>query len=282
MNFNVLKLGFQSFLQEKLAKENKEANFSLSDVSIFMYADEFKEYITDELNLSSSTYSMDISDILEMEFDENGKLVDPNAVEKQGEEAADSTETAEEGVQTADATAQEDPNMLADMMNDLLKDKTFSDAIDADGDGEVTEEEFDAFLNAIKANDNDESNLSLEDLMTATQQIKDNEFSMKPAEEDTAPQVEPPTQSPQSGNMGGGDFVPTQNNNNNNQTTETPKSTESLEGKSLTELKDMLPTREDKLESAQTAVDEAIDAVHNNEAQEAVDEAFNNYVEFLE
>ena len=111
MNFNVLKLGFQSFLQEKLAKENKEANFSLSDVSIFMYADEFKEYITDELNLSSSTYSMDISDILEMEFDENGKLVDPNAVEKQGEEAADSTETAEEGVQTADATAQEDPNM---------------------------------------------------------------------------------------------------------------------------------------------------------------------------
>ncbi len=287
MNFSVLKLGFQSFLQEKLAKENKEADFSLSDVSIFMYADEFKEYITDELNISSSVYSLNVSDILKMEFNENGELVDPNAVEQQGEETADTAEVPEEGAQETAETAQEDPNMLANIMNDLLKDKTFSDAIDADGDGEVTDEEFDAFLNAIKENDNNAENLSLDDLLTATQQIKDNEFSMKPeqTEEDTAPQVETPAETPsqQGGDMGGGGFVPTQNNNNNNNNNnQSTESAESLKGKDLDELKDMLPTREEKLENAQTAVDEAIDAVHNNEAQKAVDEAFNNYVEFLE
>ena len=283
MNFNVLKLGFQSFLQEKLAKENKEADFSLSDVSIFMYADEFKEYITDELKLSSSVYSVGINDILKMEFDQNGQLVDPNASEEAADETQPETEDGEQG--TPDAT-QDDANMLANIMNDLLKDKTFSDAIDADGDGEVTDEEMDAFLNAIKNNDNDESNLSLDDLLSATQQIKDNEFSMQAeqTEEDAAPQVEAPTQTQSSGgNMGGGDFIPTQNNNNNNNNnTQTTESAESLKGKDLDELKEMLPTREEKLENAQTAVDEAIDAVHNNEAQKAVDEAFNNYVEFLE
>ena len=113
MNFNVLKLGFQSFLQEKLAKENKEADFSLSDVSIFMYADEFKEYITDELNLSSSVYSVGINDILKMEFDQNGQLVDPNASEEAADETQPETEDGEQG--TPDAT-QDDANMLANIM----------------------------------------------------------------------------------------------------------------------------------------------------------------------
>ncbi len=287
MDFSVLKLGFQTYLQDKLAEQNQEVDFSLSDISIFMYADEFKEYITDELKISSSLYSVGINDILEMELDESGKLVNPNANDEVSENPESTTDLTEEtqsqeNAEATDSTTEQDPNMLANIMNDLLQDKTFTAAIDADSDGEVTDEELDAFLNAIKGNDNDETNLSLDDLLTATQQIKDNKFSLETPNEETVEQIETPAQTPQLGNTGGGGFTPTQNNNNNNNNNKQPQATESIEGKTLQQLQDMLPTREGRVESAQDAVDEAIDAVNNNEAKEALDEAFNNYVEFLE
>ena len=88
MNFNILKMGFQAYLQEKLANENKELTVNNSDISIFMYAEEFKEYITDELNLDTSICNASISDILDMEIDAQGRLVDPDAKE---EETANNT-----------------------------------------------------------------------------------------------------------------------------------------------------------------------------------------------
>lgn len=314
MNFNILKMGFQAYLQEKLANENKELAVANSDISIFMYADEFKEYITDELNLDSSICNASISDILDMEIDEHGKLVDPNAKE---EETNNSTETentettvqeqnpvaqegqdgqpmqgaatdgqmTQEGTQAiADAAniSLEDPEILTGIMNDLLKDKQFIEAVDTDGDGEVNDEEIDAFFNTIKGNDKNENNISLDDILTATQQIKDNEFKITTPEtvEESVAAEQPITQAAQQrfGGGGGGNFGNNLVQNNNAQ--KTPTNT--LENKSLDELQAMLPDAENKVETAQTDLDTAMEAVNNNEFKDAVDEALKNYTDYLE
>lgn len=314
MNFNILKMGFQAYLQEKLADENKELAVANSDISIFMYADEFKEYITDELNLDSSICNASISDILDMEIDEHGKLVDPNEKE---EETNNSTETentettaqeqnsvaqegqdgqpmqgavtdgqmTQEGTQAiADAAniSLEDPEILTGIMNDLLKDKQFIEAVDTDGDGEVNDEEIDAFFNTIKGNDKNENNISLDDILTATQQIKDNEFKITTPEtvEESVAAEQPITQAAQQrfGGGGGGNFGNNLVQNNNAQ--KTPTNT--LENKSLDELQAMLPDAENKVETAQTDLDTAMEAVNNNEFKDAVDEALKNYTDYLE
>lgn len=314
MNFNILKMGFQAYLQEKLANENKELAVANSDISIFMYADEFKEYITDELNLDSSICNASISDILDMEIDEHGKLVDPNAKE---EETNNSTETentettvqeqnpvaqegqdgqpmqgvatdgqmTQEGTQAiADAAniSLEDPEILTGIMNDLLKDKQFIEAVDTDGDGEVNDEEIDAFFNTIKGNDKNENNISLDDILTATKQIKDNEFKITTPEtvEESVAAEQPITQAAQQrfGGGGGGDFGNNLVQNNNTQ--KTPANT--LDNKSLDELQAMLPDAENKVETAQTDLDTAMEAVNNNEFKDAVDEALKNYTDYLE
>lgn len=282
MDFSVLKLGFQTYLQDKLAEQNQKVDFSLSDISIFMYADEFKEYITDELNISSSISSMDINDILSMEIDKNGEFVLPQENENTDDSTVDDEQLATDDSETSNKTSENDPNMLANIMNDLLKDKTFTEAIDSDGDGEVSDEEFDAFLNTIKGNDKNENNISLEDLLTATQQIKDNEFKITTPEtvEESVAAEQPLTQGSQQrfGTGGGGDF----GNNlvQNNKEQQTP--TNNLDNKSLDELQAMLPDAETKIETAQTDLDTAMDAVNNNEFKDAVDEALKNYTDYLE
>ena len=317
MNFNILKMGFQAYLQEKLANENKELTVNNSDISIFMYAEEFKEYITDELNLDSSICNASISDILDMEIDAQGRLVDPDAKE---EETANNTDTententettqqeqtpvaqeSQEGQQTQGAVVDgqmtqegtqaiadaanislEDPEILTGIMNDLLKDKQFIEAIDTDGDGEVNDEEIDAFFNTIKGNDKNENNISLNDILTATQQIKDNEFKITTPEtvEESVAAEQPITQAAQQrfGGGGGGNF----GNNlvQNNDAQKTPANT--LDNKSLDELQAMLPDAENKVETAQTDLDTAIEAVNNNEFKDAVDEALKNYTDYLE
>lgn len=307
MNFNILKMGFQAYLQDKLAEENKETEVVNSDVSIFMYADEFKEYITDELNLSSSVCSASITDILNMEFDAQGNLVDPDKLDKEisdeTEISDNDTEIKETDIKETDETAQmpvdgeeqsgnssdfelKSSEIIAGIINDLLQDKSFSDYLDTDGNGEINDEEIDAFFNSIKGNDNNEDNISLEDILIATEQMKNNEFQIATPEsiEESIEEEKPLTATAEktygSGSTSGGGGSYGNNLVQNNQTQK--ENADSLDNKSLKELQAMLPDAESKVETAQSEVDKAMDAVNNNEFKEAVDEALEEYTDYLE
>lgn len=300
MDFNILKMGFQAYLQEKLTEENKEAKVINSDISIFMYADEFKEYITDELNLDSSICSASISDILNMEFDAQGNLVDPDELD---EETSDNTFEAslndvEDGMgvdnQNAQAVVEKDnvekniefesEEIITGLINDLLKDEQFTKSVDTDGNGKVDDEEIDAFFNTIKGYDNNESNISLEDILAATEQIKNNEFKIVTPEtvEESIKEEKPLTVKAEKtyGNSGvtSGNYGSNLVQNNSVQ----KENTDSLDNKSLDELNAMLPDAESNVESAQSELESAMDAVNNNEFKEAVDEALKDYTDYLE
>lgn len=50
MNFETLKIGFKLYLEGLEGISNKEYITDNSEISIFMYSDEFKNYLSDELN----------------------------------------------------------------------------------------------------------------------------------------------------------------------------------------------------------------------------------------
>ena len=58
MNFEILKIGFISYLEEKTAqRDENEQLYENPDISIFMYSDEFKNYLVDEIGADSSIFS---------------------------------------------------------------------------------------------------------------------------------------------------------------------------------------------------------------------------------
>ena len=102
MRLEFLKAGFQSYLEELSQISNKEYALTDSDVSIFMYANEFKNYISDEIDVDPKVLSMSINDILNMEI-VNGKLVDPNEEEDtKAEDIEEKTETETEAETTTE------------------------------------------------------------------------------------------------------------------------------------------------------------------------------------
>ena len=72
INFENIVVGFKAYLESLQESGEKDYDLeSFSDVSIFMYSDEFKDYVTDELNLGSELESMDLSELLSMDFSNN-------------------------------------------------------------------------------------------------------------------------------------------------------------------------------------------------------------------
>ena len=79
MNLESIKLGFCSYLEKLNETSVKQYYSSDAEISIFLYANEFKDYIADELDVGNEILSMDVNEILNMSI-VNGKLVDTNEV----------------------------------------------------------------------------------------------------------------------------------------------------------------------------------------------------------
>ncbi len=164
MNLEKLKLDFYEYLkniketeQKDEDEQNNEDTDSLEDFSVFSIYNNmeyFKEYLQDELNLSSEVLYMSLEDLKNLEI-ENGKVVD-----KQSEENNQS---------------EEDLSML-DIFNMLIQDEGFKAEYDSDGDGQINSEEFDEFT---KQNLNDENaegeSISLDDLVKNSENISEKE-----------------------------------------------------------------------------------------------------------
>lgn len=289
MNFEALKMGFISYLMEKNGDKVNDKSFDQTNVSIFMYSEEFKDYVIDKLNLDSSAYNESLSDILSMEI-VNGQLVNPD--EEQGltdetmmpQNPIEGTPATENGENTGTA---ENSDIITGILNNLLENEAFSGAIDANGDGTIEAEEMTNFFNTINSNDSNESTISLEDILVATESIQNGTFEITTPEtiEESllnetplTPTAEATHGSGNSGSSGGGGSYGDNLVANNT----TQKDTNSLNNKSLTELQEMLRPAKNDVTTAQDSVDKAMDAVNDNSYKTAMDESMTAYLEYLE
>ncbi|MBR2068318.1 MAG: hypothetical protein IJ877_01020, partial [Candidatus Gastranaerophilales bacterium] len=187
LNFENLKSGFRDYL-ENYSKEHPWKKFNLDgeNKSIFMYSKEFKDYLVNELNCDASIYSQSMSEIMSMQI-VDGKLVAGNSQgsKEQGEtlKALEEASLEEENalIESSEelSTEADENDLITEVMNDLMQDKTFKKALDTDGDGEIGDEELAAFYETIKSQDEDETNVSLDDIINAAQDIKDGKFEIK-------------------------------------------------------------------------------------------------------
>lgn len=310
MNLNALKMGFVNYLQELSETSNKEYNTSASsDVSIFMYANEFKNYISDELNVDSSILSKGINEILNMEV-VNGKLVDPNeettgdSFEVEDKTETEGTITGEEGVVPEEGAIPEEgvlpennlvmgeeegseETLLTDFLNELFEDETIKDILDTDQSGELDEEEIGTFLDAIKGFDGDEENISLEDVIGALQAIQDDNFTLTPEEEEPEIEEIEETQQPQAAQQassvpsaGGGSYGGSGVSGNANSAGVQEKT---LDNMSKEELNAELNTAENQLSEKQNVLNSLLDGSDSKlqSLQEAVDSSYDAYQEQL-
>ena len=159
LNLNLLKLKFFNYLEEKNEDNNiNAADLMASDVSLFMFSGEFQKFIEEEgydLGLDKD-FSGSMSDLLELEFDsEKEELI-------AGEDATDEQKS------------------LIDIVNDLFKNEDVKSSSDIDGNGKLSKEEMTNFLQLMNEFDEDSENLSLNDIFSAMDGLKDGTFN--PAE----------------------------------------------------------------------------------------------------
>ena len=220
INFETLKMGFKAYL-ESLEKESDTSQTEnevadISDISIFMHAEEFKEYVSDELNIDLADIPMDLSQLMEMEI-VNGELV--------------SKENSENNKQSSD---NQNDDLMTNFLNDLFKDSEVIKSLDKDGDNALNTEEATNFLNFISNNDKDEKNLSLEDIFMGIEQLKKGEYdptNIEITEEKEVEETKASQSSSGSSGGGGGSY-----NTSNNSSSKTEPKEKNYEDMSLDEL----------------------------------------------
>ena len=190
MNLDSIKKGFIEYIEKKSKSQNSEFDPTaiqedLEGISIFKYAKEFKEYVSEELNLDKDVFSKDIGELLNM-VAEDGKLVDEaEDTEKESEEAVPE-EDEEDGFSTGD--------IFTGILNDILSDEDVISAIDTEDengekDGVLSEDEVKNFLSYMSGLDEDSDTLSLDDMFEAISEIKNGTYAPVAENSEEAPTV---------------------------------------------------------------------------------------------
>lgn len=159
-NFSSLINGFKVYLEDLKGSSDKDYTITDSDISIFKYEDEFKDYLSDELDIDPEVLSMNLDDILNMEI-ENGKLINPEYI------------IDDEGYKE-----QQNELLIGDFINTLLDDETIRGIVDIDQNNKLNEEEIDSFINTIKGYDGNNETISLEDIFGALKDINNGIFKI--------------------------------------------------------------------------------------------------------
>ncbi len=162
MNFESIKNGFISYLQEKLGAENPEysyENIPDSNISIFMYSNEFKQYLTEEVGADVSIFSKSINDIMNMEV-VNGKLVDTN------------TDSFERNNNSSDS------DMMADFLNEMFSDEKVINTLDVDMNGSLNKDEMNTFLMGV-ANADENQQVTFDNMAKSVQAIQNGTYSQE-------------------------------------------------------------------------------------------------------
>ncbi|MCD7879747.1 MAG: glucosaminidase domain-containing protein [Candidatus Gastranaerophilales bacterium] len=199
MDFNSIKTGFISYLEEKLEGSDEKLNLvssSSPEINIFRYSSEFKDYLIDEVGLDCSVMSKDINELMEMEF-VNGKLVEPEEDEEDSSSQG-VTETAQTnnsnvsdsvtantnesegslfaGIADGENYNEDVSSFMTGMINEAFANDDFINALDTDNSGELKQDEINTFLNGIA--DEETSSISLEKLMDVMEDIQNGTFNL--------------------------------------------------------------------------------------------------------
>jgi hypothetical protein len=184
MNFTALIQGFCSYLEDLNQISDKDYNIQNAKASIFMYSNEFKSYLANELKTDVKIESMSVNDILKMDI-VNGKLVEGEDIpstddnipsdEQQEQPSVPENPDNEEYIQPTDGS-QDNNVQVTDIINNFLENDEVKGVVDDDGDGNISQEEMTAFIDKVNSFDNDSTNFSVDDLMAAAQAIQDGTF----------------------------------------------------------------------------------------------------------
>ena len=306
IDFSKLQADFKEFLLDRGDITQEEYDSGAENISIFTHMSEFKDYLKAEYDCSDvSIFSMDINDILKMDF-EDGRIINPDSrVSTQPDDNGETTgaqpdteipDGAEQSIEINDETANnialENIDLITGILNELLQDDEIKSAIDNDSDGTISDEELSTFLESIKNYDNDNSSISIDDIISAVQEIKDGTFNK--TEEDDEEIEEPEDVSTDSaagtssssgsggvGGAGGGGGVSGAGYSNNGVTQPEEKT---LENMNKDELNAELSTAQTDLSEKQETLDNILNDTDPTIAglKDAMDDAYKNFKDELE
>lgn len=177
INFNILKSGFIEYLEKLNLGKSEHEKYDTENInrSIFLYADEFEAYI-DSKNINNKDTLLNIEDLVSSEMF-NDLLEEINSNKEKSSNSENSIKT-NEATETKDAETEED-NLLLGIIGELFNDEEFKSFVDTDKDEKISENELLNLLNTINANDEDEENMSLLDIVATSIAYKKNELELQ-------------------------------------------------------------------------------------------------------
>ena len=199
MSFDNLKANFEIYIQnfkgenEKSEVNNKTENDE--NINIFDFAEEFKEFIDEGYNFSTSANSLSKKDIDDLEF-YNGVLTtkDDREILEQGIQKSASAFPKIEGVidksyPHVDESAQKsNEETLVSLLKEISTNETFINKLDKNQDDKLNAEEFKNFINEAQKIDGNDKDLSLKDIITGLDALaNDKEISTLPSKEKVTP-----------------------------------------------------------------------------------------------
>ena len=307
VNYSEIKNNFWKYL-EKLQDPNIDLT-AVDTLSIFSFSDKLKDFLSSEYNFDESIFAYNLEDVLAMPV-EDGQFTEevaetpelpevPETPESDPENPTGATEGTEEtdGTEQTEETEQgeqteetdEENNFFKEYLNEFLQNEDVKNAIDADKNGELSDEEIDNFFKQIAGNDGNADDISLTDIQNAYEKIKDGSFVLgeagagtESAEETTTPETTPtdtttetqdttPTAPVNPGNnTGGGGYTP--KNNGGDQ----PKADDKVSYKnmSLSELQTKKSEKQAEIDKSREAINDVYSGRNKavSEAQTTADE----------
>ncbi|MBR5305003.1 MAG: CHAP domain-containing protein [Candidatus Gastranaerophilales bacterium] len=200
ININTIKNEFIDYLEKLGSQQGKEYKTDDSLKSVFLYANEFENFLDNELGLTEEEIieTMHELSIGLSNTEDEYSLGEETEIEKLSEEDIDmllesinsKDEEIEEGMETkeddlneesADVSFNEtteeetEKDLLIGILGEICKDEEFRGLIDTDEDGNINKEELLALIDTIKSFDTDEANLTLTDLIEAGKAYKNGD-----------------------------------------------------------------------------------------------------------
>lgn len=265
MNIESLRSKFIEELLESFKSDPNKQDLTAEDISIFEYADEFKDFVAEEFNLDTSELSYNISDLLSMDFNEYGEF--------EYEETENDTATEENNKN----------NFITSFLNIFLNDDKMKEKIDADGDGKISDEEKENFLNTVGSMDGDDESISMKDLIRTMKRSENGKFKIKEVvKEKTSPADTSGSTSGSSGGYSGGGSIPSSSSRKSTSSQET-SNVPDFSNMTVDEINEELSTAETNLSESQKTADAVLNGTDSDlvEMQTQVDEAYKNYQDEL-
>lgn len=172
---------FREYLESKSLETGVEYDVD-SKSSIFTYLDEFKQFLKEEFSVDNKELyknGFDVSDLSALEFTDGEFTLNKN------------TQTEEAGY-------------FAEVLNNLMQEEEFSKSVDADNNGEISQDEYAVLLNALNTNNDDK--ITINELFKVLSGVQDGDIVLddllEKAKEKSKPDVNS-SASPSGGGVSG-------------------------------------------------------------------------------